>query len=187
MWRMGDKPQISRRGSGAAFAAFGTALAVVFMAVVAALFVVPYAFDLPTQRDEGFLVSIDKNAFPDSAWRSYVQSTFDADRDGYLSRSEAAAVTEIGSYDEESYEVADQGVSHLSIASLKGIEFFPNLTMLVAQGNDIEELDISGNPRLLKIDMRVNPAFDLKYSEQNAEAQVLVNDGAHVVAGGDLS
>lgn len=180
---MGVGSERGKGGHDTAFAVVGTVVVAAFMAAVAALYVAPYVLDPSADRDPGFLVAIDKASFPDPVWRSYVQNAFDADHDGYLSVSEAAEVGEIGSYDEVSYEVLDEGLSGMSISSLEGIEFFPNLTMLVARDNDIEKLDISGNPELLHLDMRGNPAFDLAYSSKNARTQILVDDGAHVIPG----
>lgn len=166
---------------GTTYAVAGTALVMAFVMASALLLVVPGLARDPSQRDEGFLLAIDQTTFPDSRWRSYVRDVIDTDRDGCLSVPETDAVTKIGEYDAASFEVIEQGVSQRSIDSLEGIEYFPQLSMLVAENNNISELDISRNPRLLCIDMRGNPHFDLRYSQQNEQAQVLVDGDAQVV------
>ena len=79
-------------------------------------------------------VLIDGAAFPDEVFREYV-SQFDGDGDVVLSDEELAAVDGI--------HVQESGIS-----SLKGIEYFTNITQLNCQDNNLTELDVSKCTRL---------------------------------------
>ena len=77
-------------------------------------------------------VAINDNTFPDEDFRWHVSKKCDTDGNGRLSSEEIAAVTEID-------------VSWSDIASLKGIEYFTALTILVCFGNQLTTLDLSQN------------------------------------------
>ena len=81
-------------------------------------------------------VAINSTNFPDATFRKYVSNNFDKNGDGKLSDSEQEAVDTI--------TLINKGVT-----SLKGIEYFPNLETLECYGNNIAEIDISGNPFLV--------------------------------------
>lgn len=152
-----------------------------------AVLVVPYAQNAH-MRDSRLLVAIDEHTFPDTAWRTFVASSFDTNADGYLSEEEAQAVTHIGSYDTTSFEVIDEGISHKGITSLEGIERFSNLEMVVAEGNDLDHIDVSGNAKLRYVDLRGNSGrFDVRYTNEQADMQVLVDEGARVASEGDAA
>lgn len=68
------------------------------------------------------------NSFLDAAFRSYVQTNFDRNNDGRLSREERAAVKTID-------------VCGKNISSLKGIEHFTALTNLNCSNNSLTSLD----------------------------------------------
>ena len=80
-------------------------------------------------------IAINAANFPDDSFRAYVSENCDTDKDGFLSDSEISATTKITA-----------GVS--GIKTLKGIEFFTELTYLVCDQNEISELDLSGNEKL---------------------------------------
>ncbi|MDI9468753.1 MAG: hypothetical protein QM296_00930 [Bacillota bacterium] len=75
--------------------------------------------------------------FPDDKFREYV-STFDTNNDGFLSFAELEAVTEIACYAR-------------NIASLKGIEYFSKLEVLICNNNKLQELDVSQNTELQQL------------------------------------
>ena len=78
--------------------------------------------------------------FPDEAFRKYVSENFDKDNDGVLSEKEVNDVREIwvsGNHD---------------IKSLKGIEHFKNLEVLICSFTEITNLDISKNIALRYVD-----------------------------------
>ena len=108
-----------------------------------------YAFDHPGITWEGE-VPITAETFPDSAFRNLV-SSFDADTDGSLGPTEIRAVTEIN--------CEKQG-----IADLSGIQFFPELTLLNCQNNQLENLDITHNTKLITLACRYNQLTELDVS-----------------------
>ena len=79
-------------------------------------------------------------AFPDPVFRQYVLDNFDTDKNGMISAKEAAAVTEI--------DVSGTDSENNGITSLKGIEYFANLTELSCFCNKITSLDVSENAKL---------------------------------------
>lgn len=80
-------------------------------------------------------VAIDTANFPDEAFRAYVQENIDTDKDGLLSDAERLAVTELHVFDRE-------------IASLQGMEHFPNTTDLDCCFNALTALDVSALTKL---------------------------------------
>lgn len=161
--------------------AVGAAAVVAVILAALVLLVLPYAFH-PEARDGRLLVAVDDRMFPDAAWRSYVSSTFDVNGDGFLSCDETEGVVRIGSYDPSTLEVTDAGASGRGIASFEGIEHFPNLEMLVVQGNMVKSIDVTGNPKLRYLDMRNSDRFDITYADEQADMQVLVDGGVRTVS-----
>ena len=116
--------------------------------------------DLGVFVDDGSgILPIDESTFPDPVFRDYVAENFDDPDDktpGALSEDELAAVTQIGAmgdYDEEGNWIDDPEapvptLHGLDIASLDGIQFFPNLQQLYVIENDLTSLDVSKNPEL---------------------------------------
>ncbi|MBQ6179689.1 MAG: hypothetical protein IJK32_09245 [Bacteroidales bacterium] len=99
---------------------------------------------------------------PDSTFRAWILWNYDSNKDGVLDQGEAASVTKI--------EFSTENVT-----TLDGIQYFPNLTYLHAQGirdwdNDknlgkLTELDLSGNPKLQHIHLIYNNIKTLKLAE----------------------
>ena len=100
-------------------------------------------------------VDIDSEHFPDDQFRAYASQYFDADKDGTLSESEADAVTKIS-------------ITSKTISSLKGVEYFRNLTQLLAWNNQLSSLDVSHNPRLKELDVEGDEltSLDVSHNEQ---------------------
>ena len=94
---------------------------------------------------DGVLIS---EAFPDEAFREYVISEFNPDGDEYLSAAELANVKEIFADD-------------LHIKSLKGIEYFDNLELLLCRDNEITSLDVSHNTKLKRLECYYNKIQEL--------------------------
>ncbi len=87
---------------------------------------------------EGFeSIPVDADRFPDDAFRAFILDTVDADGDGLLSGEEIRGT-------EEMYAT---GLT-TPIASLQGIEYFTELTVLNCSGNLLESLDVSYNTEL---------------------------------------
>lgn len=99
---------------------------------------------------------------PDSTFRAWILWNYDSNKDGVLDQDEAASVTKI--------EFSTENVT-----TMDGIQYFPNLTYLHAQGirdwdNDknlgkLTELDLSGNPKLQHIHLIYNNIKTLKLAE----------------------
>ena len=86
----------------------------------------------------------------DAVFAEFCRAHFDKDGDGVLSPEEAAAVTEIK-------------CPNLNIASLEGIEEFPNVEVLDVSGNNLVTLDLTGNNKLRKLNCDNNVLVSLSY------------------------
>lgn len=80
-------------------------------------------------------IAIDAVNFPDANFRSIVTENYDTDKDGNLSDTEIAAVEKI--------DCVDKGIS-----SLKGIEYFTALKVLLCSQNQLTVLDVRKNIEL---------------------------------------
>lgn len=80
-------------------------------------------------------VLIDSDNFPDDTFRNYVSYYFDSDGNGLLSESEIKSVTKID-------------VENMGVSSLKGIEYFTELTYLECSGNSLVSVDITKNEKI---------------------------------------
>ncbi len=90
-------------------------------------------------------IGINRINFPDEVFRGYVSENFDTDRNGYLSKDEREAVTEINvGVNWEGYKWAN------SVRSLKGVEHFPELKKIDCSECTLKKLDVSKNPALEK-------------------------------------
>lgn len=109
--------------------------------------------------------------FEDANFKAFCVDNFDSNGDGEISYSEAAAVLEINCsrYTENGFWREHCG----EITSLKGIEFFVNITSLNFQSNYLSSIDLSSNPsliylnagdnRLSCIDVSCNPELKKVY------------------------
>lgn len=79
--------------------------------------------------------AINGKNFPDAVFRAWVRENADANGDKYLSPSDIAATQSIV-------------LSSRGIASLKGVEYFTELTKLIVWNNSLTELDVSKNAKL---------------------------------------
>ena len=104
---------------------------------------------------EGGDVAIDATNFEDEAFRAYVEENFDADKNGSLSTAELAAATIIN-------------VTAKGILSLKGVEFFTELTHLYCNSNQLATLDVSKNLKLTELNCMHNRLTSLDLSSNTA-------------------
>jgi len=112
----------------------------------------------------GSAIAIDETNFPDEVFREYVSRYFDIEgdsADGYLSEVELGEVQEI--------DVSGTSSSDYGITSLKGIEFFTNLTVLQCRYNaNLLELDVSANTALERLTCSYTGISELDVSENTA-------------------
>ncbi|MBR3057039.1 MAG: hypothetical protein IKG93_03625 [Clostridiales bacterium] len=83
-------------------------------------------------------VVIDETTFPDESFRTYVKNNFDLNHDDSLSAEEINRVT----------NMLPEG---LGITTVKGVEYFVNLTMFSCENNQLTELDLSQNTKLERV------------------------------------
>ncbi len=83
-------------------------------------------------------IAIDSTTFPDDVFREWVKDNCDENSDGQLSEDERLHCKQIQ-------------VNNKEIASLKGIEFFPNLTLLNCNDNNLSSLDVNKNTILTEL------------------------------------
>ena len=126
-------------------------------------------------------VWISPENFPDNVFRNYISSSFDTDRDGYLSDAEIAAVTAIDfvpvyAANGAGQKNADAVVVRGPVKSLKGLEFFPELQVLSCAGNQLTALDVSRNTNLQHMNCSNNLLTGLDLSK-NRSLKMLSCDG----------
>ena len=91
--------------------------------------------------------------FPDPAFRECLKKPrFDNDQDEWLSSPELN-------------DIRDIRVPQKGIASLKGIEKFPNLTTLLCSEHQLTELDVSQNKKLVYLECSENQLTSLDLSD----------------------
>ena len=106
---------------------------------------------------ESHLVFITEQNFPDPAFRATLLQL---------------DVTNDGAIDDRAEKITALNVSGKEIASLQGIELFPQLITLDCTGNHLTKLDFRGNPNLKELKCSDNKLESLDLS-QNTALQVL--------------
>lgn len=104
-------------------------------------------------------VAIDETNFPDANFRSYVAENYDYDKDGFLSSNECAGPRGIG-------------IPNSNITSLKGIEYFNELTNLNCSDNKLTSLDVSKNLKLEMLACGNNQLTNLDVSQNSKLASL---------------
>lgn len=144
----------------------GVAALVVVGVLVWNLFLSPYA--------------IDEKNFPDAAVRNVVISQLDTDRDGKLSRSEAAAVTSLTVNGATSVSGLGRFLPNLEALELQGtsttsvdVSDLGRLTTLKLTGTGLASVDTSKNGRLQTLDVSGSPvtALDLSHNGELVSLQ----------------
>ena len=100
-------------------------------------------------------IPIDEEHFPDPIFRQYISDNFDENSNDYLS-------------DEEIDKVKNISVGKSGISSLEGIEYFPELTLLICEKNSLTELDLSANTKLTYVMCGDNQLTTLDVSNNTA-------------------
>lgn len=111
-------------------------------------------------------IDINSNNFPDENFRRFILNRgYDRNGDQKLSLSELSDVTEM--------DCGDPGNDGLRIRDLTGIEHFKALTSLVCSSNLLQELDVSGLPKLVYLDCSYNmiDSLDVRF---NAALETLI-------------
>lgn len=122
-------------------------------------------------------VAINELNFPDELFRNYVKK-FDSNSDGVLSRAELERVTDIR-------------VQFYGISSIKGLEYFPNVTELRCYNNKLTSLDISKNTKLrilycysnqlTSLDVSNNPKLELINPKDNLLTSIDVSKNPELI------
>ncbi len=104
-----------------------------------------------TPPTSDIIAEIDETTFPDPIFRDIILGRYDHDRDGKLSKSEI-------------YAVKTLSCSMESINSLKGVEYFTELTTLYCSDNNLIELDLSACKSLTNLNCQGNYLTQLDLS-----------------------
>lgn len=106
--------------------------------------------------------------FPDAGFRHFLWTEVDSDPDGWLSESDVASAI--------MFNLDDK-----NIASLQGIEYFPNLLLLYCQNNKLTSLDLSNNKELTQLFCFNNQLTTLDVSG-NTKLEMLLCDNNQLTA-----
>lgn len=90
---------------------------------------------------------------PDANFKAFLVSGYDTNHDGEIQLSEALNVRGLQ-------------CQHRGIKSLKGIEYFTNLNLLYCDHNEIEEMDLSNNSKLMWFTCSYNKLTSLDISNK---------------------
>ncbi|MBR3057223.1 MAG: DUF4214 domain-containing protein [Clostridiales bacterium] len=109
--------------------------------------------------EDRFVANLDQKNFPDPVFREYVSDKFDLDKDGKLSKSEAANATDIR-------------VEGMHISDLRGIEYFTRLYALYCSLTNITSLDVSKNLNMRDLYFAGSSITELDISKNTAIERV---------------
>ena len=109
------------------------------------------AFAEEELTDNYGIIPLVEYVLPDEAFRKYLKK-FDTNGDEILAPAERYAVKEIN-------------VASKNISNLFGIQFFPNLKKLVCYNNQLTELDVSKNTKLMELSCYNNQLTSLDVSK----------------------
>lgn len=118
-------------------------------------------------------IKIDKEHFGDEYFRYYIEFTFDKDEDGYLSEEERAGVTKIDVGEDSLYQLEYE---YPAVKTLKGIEYFTNITELDCSDSELSKLDISKNTKLKKLNCSMNVLEKLNTKNNKQLEELYCND-----------
>lgn len=124
--------------------------------------------------DEEEVLLVDENNFPNEDFRDYVAAELDPNSDNALTLNERESIKEIN--------VAGESVQNPgTISSIEGNEYFPNLEKIEAQNNELDEIDVTKNPKLIHLDVINNKLAALDVTK-NPNLQVLRADRNDLVS-----
>lgn len=151
--------------------------------VFAVFMLVCLCLSVQAHADEVEGIEIDKDNFPDEAFRQYVRTHFDTNDDGGLSDSEIAAVTSIPAgmtyslipgTNEVTYGWSYDLALPTDIESLEGIGFFVSLDVLGVDGTSITELDTRDNVNLTALICNNNPNLEMLDVSSNTALKYMI-------------
>ena len=145
--------------------------------VVALLVVIGVGFGVYKVFFEPYPIT--QETFTDGTFRTYVLNNIDTDHDGKLSRDEAKAVTTLGTYNEAAQAYTDT-LAGQSISSLKGIEYFTELTSLVANDNPLTSVDLTKNTKLEQVNLQSDTLQTLDVTGCNSLKSLWVSNNTQV-------
>ena len=120
-------------------------------------------------------IPIDAEHFPDAGFMAYVSEHFD-DGDGVLSQDERDAVT--------SLNITYGSATHyMMMATLQGIEWFPNLERIYCSSVGLERVDASQNAKLTELSLPFNKISSLDVSGCPELTMLYVNKSDHEAPG----
>lgn len=100
---------------------------------------------------EARVITINEESFPDELFRKAICTYFEKEEGDTLHQKTLLATEELD-------------LSKLGLSSLRGIEFFPNLTTLDCSENLLSEVDLSANTALRKLELYGNQLVSLDVS-----------------------
>jgi len=98
---------------------------------------------------------------PDANFKAYLTANFDKDKDGEISEEEALGIKDIMCW-------------QLNIASMTGIESFPNLEILNCMDNKLTSLDVSNNFKLKELTCSINNIETIDISKNVLLTKLLI-------------
>ena len=101
--------------------------------------------------------------FPDQNFRNFIFANYDSNHNGVLTETECNAVTEI---------IAD----NVGAGSVEGIDVFPNLVTFMCDGNGLDQIDVSGNPKLQVLTFNHNNVSWIDLSNNPMLAELYCRD-----------
>ncbi len=132
--------------------------------LIIALFLMIPLFTLQTRSKAAESVKINSKNFPDMYFRFYIKVFYDLDQNGKLSEEECKKVKVIDVGETSEYRME---LEYLPVTSLKGIEYFPNLTELDCTHSDLTRLNVSKNKKLEKLFCAQNAINTLDLKNNN--------------------
>ena len=107
-------------------------------------------------------IPIDKEHFSNRFFREYIKNSFDCNQDGILSDEELVKVTVIDIGENSEFRTINE---FPRVASVKGIEYFPNLEKIDVSGNQIYAINLKENKKLKILDVDSNDIASLDISQ----------------------
>jgi len=112
--------------------------------------------EYPEKEPEKTFITI-----PDANLKAYLVANFDKDKDGEISEEEALNIKDIRCW-------------QMGIASMTGIEYFPNLEILYCGSNKLTSLDVTKNLKLRELSCSENDLKTIDVSKNTALTHLLI-------------